>query len=426
MTKKEVITRADGACISIGGCKPNTLIDGVPTYCNSDGNLPCQTDLRPVMPSIDDLEQCPRCTANAVAALYSYMLNVTTGENFKACCRFIHFNTVAMLGNSADDNSVDIPSTLQSVKIYGVCSVNAMKSHSSYEPFARVCPPQAAYDEALYHRAKGFEYVPLDLLMWKYALAEGNPILFGLKVYRSFDSQRIRGLVPIPSALEIETKEYGWHTMLCVGYSDIDSVFIVRNSWGNTWGDHGYCYIPYEYVVSPELNVSCGGWIMTMERRVDSRFAALYWGCSDKSVVNMPLTPFSNTDNDTWQRILCEFGEYDLPYRIGVLYRSVASLESSSIDTAAEKFQHILEYLGITLTAKGVLQNSASMCNDRMFVEATVDMLGRYLPSIAKFAIKTDLREIASKCGCAVPNEWLIDYVYNVWNESEKYVVTGI
>jgi hypothetical protein len=61
-----------------------------------------------------------------------------------------------------------------------------------------------------------------------------------------------------------------------------------------------------------------------------------------------------------------------------------------------------------------------------MFVEATVDMLGRYLPSIAKFAIKTDLREIASKCGCAVPNEWLIDYVYNVWNESEKYVVTGI
>ena len=25
--------------------------------------------------------------------------------------------------------------------------------------------------------------------------------------------------------------------MLCVGYSDTDKVFIVRNSWGNDWGD---------------------------------------------------------------------------------------------------------------------------------------------------------------------------------------------
>lgn len=425
MTEKEVITRADGACISIGGCKPNAIIDGVPTYSQLDSNLPLQTDLRPVMPTIEDLEQCPRCTANAVATLYSYMLNVTTGENFKACCRFIHFNTVAISRNAPDDNSVDIPSTLQSVKVYGACSVNTMKSYSSYEPFARICPPQAAYDEALHHRANGFAIVPLDLILWKFALAEGNPILFGLKVYRSFDSQRIRGLVPIPSPHEIETKEYGCHTMLCVGYSDIDSVFIVRNSWGNTWGDHGYCYIPYEYVVSSEYNVSSGGWIMCMDRRVDSRFASLYWRCSDKSVVDIPLTPFSNTDNDTWQRILNEFGEYDLPYRIGVLYRIVASSESVS-DFAAEKLQHILEYFGITLNAKGVLQNSATMCNNRKFVEGTVDVLGRFLPSVAKFAITTDLNEITSKCVGDTQNVWLIDYIYNEWNESQKYVVANI
>ena len=35
--------------------------------------------------------------------------------------------------------------------------------------------------------------------------------------------------------------------MLAVGYSDKDKVFIVRNSWGPTWGDGGYCVVSYDY-----------------------------------------------------------------------------------------------------------------------------------------------------------------------------------
>ena len=42
--------------------------------------------------------------------------------------------------------------------------------------------------------------------------------------------------------------------MLCVGYSDPDRVFIVRNSWGRSWGDRGYCYIPYDYLLSDRYN----------------------------------------------------------------------------------------------------------------------------------------------------------------------------
>ena len=38
-----------------------------------------------------------------------------------------------------------------------------------------------------------------------------------------------------------------------IGYDDTKQCLIVRNSWGPSWGDKGYFYLPYAYVQNPNL-----------------------------------------------------------------------------------------------------------------------------------------------------------------------------
>ena len=49
--------------------------------------------------------------------------------------------------------------------------------------------------------------------------------------------------MPVPASNE---QLLGGHAILAVGYDDAKQALIVRNSWSDKWGDHGYFYMPYK------------------------------------------------------------------------------------------------------------------------------------------------------------------------------------
>ncbi len=89
----------------------------------------------------------------------------------------------------------------------------------------------------------------------KGCLASGYPFVFGFSVYESFESDDVTktGIVPMPGPAS-KDGFLGGHAVLAVGYDDSQSRFIVRNSWGDKWGNKGYFTMPYAYLLDENLS----------------------------------------------------------------------------------------------------------------------------------------------------------------------------
>jgi len=87
----------------------------------------------------------------------------------------------------------------------------------------------------------------------KGCLASGYPFVFGFTVYDSFESTTVAqtGHAPMPQPGE---KVAGGHAVAAVGYDDKNQWFIVRNSWGASWGLKGYFTLPYQYLLAADLS----------------------------------------------------------------------------------------------------------------------------------------------------------------------------
>ena len=131
---------------------------------------------------------------------------------------------------------------MAAVLAYGACPERTWP----YDPrlFAQE-PPAQAYTEARQYGA--IQYARIDNRASALsALADGHPVVFGILLpQRCYEEAAVSGKIPPPQQSE---QGVGGHAMLFVGYDQRDSTFIVRNSWGPTWGDRRYCTIPFAVV----------------------------------------------------------------------------------------------------------------------------------------------------------------------------------
>jgi C1A family cysteine protease len=213
--------------------------------------LPPKADLRKKCPAVYDQGQLGSCTANAIAAAFQFdRLKQRIGsKTFTPSRLFIYYNERVMEGTVNSDAGAMIKDGIKSVAKQGVCS--EVTWPYVIERFADK-PSKQAYAEALKDRAVQYSRVDRTLSQMKGCLASGYPFVFGFTVYDSFEGAAVArtGEVQMPKPTE---QVVGGHAVMAVGYDDTKQRFIVRNSWGKSWGMRGYFTMPYSYLIESNL-----------------------------------------------------------------------------------------------------------------------------------------------------------------------------
>lgn len=391
--------RADGSSRRISGYKyaepaPNTKKYSESRYQASE--LPHKVDLRKNMTAIENQGQTNSCVANAVAGAYEYLAKMHTGADYDVSRMFIYYNGRYLVNedvSTIEDTGSYIQKAIQGLKEYGACS------EETY-PFdvnsVNEAPYQEAYDEAAQFLVEDMALVPTDLYAWKHCLAEGYPIIFGINLYQSFDKQRKKGMVPMPSSTEAGRASHGGHAMLAVGYSDKDQVFIVRNSWGEDWGDNGYCYIPYDYLINPKFN-SGDSWIIKQLNNFDFN-SEEYWDEGDESVIGDYDSELANMSDEDYEALLDAMGDYPLEYRIALLFLYAAGadgqISDEEYDAISEYMEQTIDKLGVDMSANKILHNAIKDIEDFDLIQESVTLMGEYLSTEMLAKIVSDLEAV--------------------------------
>jgi C1A family cysteine protease len=215
------------------------------------GPLPARVDLRALCPPIWDQGPLGSCTAQAIAAALEFdQRKQQLADVFDPSRLFIYYNERVMEGTVDEDAGAMIRDGIKSVAAQGA-------PHETLWPYDlkrfRVKPAAKAFSDGRKHAAVLYQRVTQDVGQLRGCLASGYPFVFGFSVYTSFESDAVAasGRVPMPKPAE---RMVGGHAVLAIGYDHPAERFILRNSWGTSWGRDGYFTMPYAYLLDDNLS----------------------------------------------------------------------------------------------------------------------------------------------------------------------------
>ena len=211
--------------------------------------LPRSVDLRPLCTPVEDQGNLGSCTGNAIAGALE-LLEVKAGKPALDLSRlFIYYQERAYEGTIGEDSGAYIRDGIKAVRKVGAAREELWPYVVSR--FADK-PPAEAYADAKGRKFKSYQRI-LTLSDMLRCLAEGYPFVYGFSVYSDFMSDRVArtGVVNMPKSSEdLE----GGHAVLAVGYSMASRRFLVRNSWGSSWGRAGHFTMPFDYLADRSLS----------------------------------------------------------------------------------------------------------------------------------------------------------------------------
>lgn len=251
---------------------------------------PDTVDMRNNVMAVQDQGELGSCTANATQGMVDIELRSHGIQNPPAISRLFQYANSRVEDGAQPTLAKTVASSTYARELADDSGATIAAAVKAVLDFGGV--PEALYpykikkfssmpDAYLYLQGQGYiNAMPIsaapvnqDLDSIKSRLSKGKSVMIGINCYNSgIMSQKAAstGFVDMPQAGE---DSQGGHAVLIMGYDDRPTVggksnpyqnhFIVRNSWSTSWGDKGYFYLPYQYVLDDTITSELWSFVNT-------------------------------------------------------------------------------------------------------------------------------------------------------------------
>lgn len=221
--------------------------------------LPPSADLGAAIPPVKDQGHEGSCTGFSLSSAREAIAK-QHGNYVPFSPAFIYYEERVIENDPTVDAGAHIRDGMKVLRHQGVCP----ESDFPYVvgAFAQA-PPAKAVRDAKAYTINAYNRLP-GLTSLKYAIVNMQPVVLGIAVYQSFETNvGADGKVPMPAPGE---ELLGGHAIVAVGYHDDAAApgggwLHLNNSWGTGHGDQGRYYIPYAYASNTQYTFEM--WTLT-------------------------------------------------------------------------------------------------------------------------------------------------------------------
>jgi len=257
---------------------------GIASARKSGPATPSKVDLRPWCSEIEDQGRLGSCTAHAAAGIVEYFEKRAYGKHIDGSRLFVYKATRNLMEVKGDTGAW-LRTTMGALVLCGVPPERYWPYTDSTPEFDEEPTPFIYAVADNYEALVYFCHDPLGanvakdrvLSTLKNFVAAGVPSMFGFFGFPSFNSSDKAGHIPFPCPGE--RAQWG-HAIAAMGYDDglqivnkrcgkkTKGALLIRNSWGKDWGEEGYGWLPYDYVLN---GIALDFWSMLRMEWVDTK-----------------------------------------------------------------------------------------------------------------------------------------------------------
>ena len=227
---------------------------------------PQKVDLRKYCSPIENQGALGSCTAHAAVGVVEYFEKRAYVHHIDGSRLFVYKTTRSLMGLTGDTGAW-LRDTMRALAYCGVPPEKYWQYTDRSPDFDKEPTPLVYAVADNFEALRYFSHDPMGanipgdkvLLSVKKFLAAGIPSMFGFFGFPSCEQGDVLGSIPFPC--KGESAIWG-HAVVAVGYDDklvitnrqcglkTTGALLLRNSWGKGWGDKGYGWLPYEYVLN--------------------------------------------------------------------------------------------------------------------------------------------------------------------------------